>query len=217
MKSVNPPTVGQFDWRYLAFKNRLSSLAEESRKLISVPFSQRRSVTYSNDTLPLEIAKILKSGAKLVSRYVTPNLVPQSLTAEIIFSGDPHYDSETRTIFIRENGFPATVTHEIAHDIEHSSHEMRIKVASFLIRRSRGGKEMPTSEYFNDPKYLKGDTIYFDRWKELGGEVYTGRMYPDGSTEILSTGITRLHEDPAKFYNQDPEFFQFVVKTLREW
>lgn len=175
-------------------------------------------MTYSNDTLPSEIAHILKSGAKIASRYVTPSLVPQSLKAEAIYSGDSHYTPPPeRKVSIRDIATTKTVVHEIAHDIEHSSDKMRLNVWRFLEKRAKQGKRMLTSEYFNDTKYSKHDYIYLDRWEELGGEAYTGRFYPDGSTEILSTGIVRLHEDPAKFYDQDPEYFQFVVKTLKKW
>jgi len=37
------------------------------------------------------------------------------------------------------------------------------------------------------------------------------------ATEILTTGMKRLHSDPLLFLRTDPEFFSFVVKTLRDW
>ncbi|MCX6848226.1 MAG: hypothetical protein NTY98_04845 [Verrucomicrobia bacterium] len=55
-----------------------------------------------------------------------------------------------------------------------------------------------------------------DRFEELGGKHYMGRFYPgaDG-TEILTMGIERLHRGPVDFYVNDPEYFEFVIKTLQ--
>jgi hypothetical protein len=47
-----------------------------------------------------------------------------------------------------------------------------------------------------------------------GGDVYSGKDHPH-YTEILTTGIERLHADPALFAEQDKGFFTFVVNTLR--
>ncbi|EDY18428.1 hypothetical protein CfE428DRAFT_4212 [Chthoniobacter flavus Ellin428] len=54
-----------------------------------------------------------------------------------------------------------------------------------------------------------------DHFKDFGGDAYAGRKYPDKSTEVLTMGIERLHADPALFAEQDPEYFTFVVNTLR--
>lgn len=185
--------------------------------MISVPLNERRSIVYSNNKLPAEIAEILRNGAEIASCYIAPNLVPQNLRTEIIYSGDSNYNPENRTIYIRDIATASSVMHEISHDVEHSSYKMRSNVVRFLMKRAKSGEEILTSAYLNNPKYSNQDKIYKDRWEELGGDSYTGRFYPDGSTEILSTGIERLHRNPAKFYATDREFFIFVVTTLREW
>ena len=46
-------------------------------------------------------------------------------------------------------------------------------------------------------------------------EVYCGKQYSDGSTEILSMGIEELVTDPVKFYSKDPEYFRFVLMLIR--
>ena len=43
---------------------------------------------------------------------------------------------------------------------------------------------------------------------------YVGKQYGDNS-EILSMGIQALHEDPVKFFKNDPEYANFVVSVLQ--
>ena len=59
-----------------------------------------------------------------------------------------------------------------------------------------------------------------DKWWARGGDHYTGRFYADNSgniigTEVLTTGLQRLHTSPIEFFTSDPEFFDFVITTLR--
>lgn len=65
--------------------------------------------------------------------------------------------------------------------------------------------------------YADHEIAYEDRWAALGGDVYTGKVYPQelSATEILTTGIVRLHRNPALFAATDPEYFHFVINTLR--
>ncbi len=61
---------------------------------------------------------------------------------------------------------------------------------------------------------------YRDKWWARGGDHYSGRYYTDKAgkiiaTEILTTGLQRLHRSPIEFFTSDPEFFNFVVTILR--
>ena len=56
---------------------------------------------------------------------------------------------------------------------------------------------------------------YKDKWVDRDGDAYSGKDYGERATEILTMGIERLHADPIKFYRSDPEYFEFVVKTLQ--
>jgi len=69
-------------------------------------------------------------------------------------------------------------------------------------------------------KYKPNEVALPDRWVELGGDLYSGKVYRDEfgrdtASEILSMGLERLYKDPALFHSTDPEYFHFTVNSLR--
>jgi hypothetical protein len=84
----------------------------------------------------------------------------------------------------------------------------------FLKKRAEGQKAQSLKR-LTGGNYSRDEKAYKDKWEELGGRVYTGKVYPD-ATEILTMGIERLDRNPAEFYQSDPEFFEFVIKTLQQ-
>jgi len=111
--------------------------------------------------------------------------------------------------------FHPTVAHETAHDIEARHPEINKATRAFLMKRKEEGDTVKLSTLTNNPEHT--DDVHLDKWAERGGDPYTGRDYSSGHTEILSTGIQRLVEDPAGFRVRDPEHFELVVKILRGW
>ena len=107
------------------------------------------------------------------------------------------------------------VMHEIAHGIEEQNPQVLRRCLEFLKRRA--GNESPQSLAKLTGKAEHADKmVYKDRFEELGGEHYMGRIYPQGDgTEILTMGIERLHRNPVEFYVNDPEYFEFVIQTLQ--
>ncbi len=43
-----------------------------------------------------------------------------------------------------------------------------------------------------------------------------GKDYGGEATELLTMGIERLHRNPVEFYINDPEYFEFVMRTLQQ-
>ena len=43
---------------------------------------------------------------------------------------------------------------------------------------------------------------------------YTGKIYHDNNTEIVSMGVQLLYNDPGGFARRDPEYFKFIVGVL---
>ena len=117
-------------------------------------------------------------------------------------------------IFVNGSTKPSTVAHEITHVIEMDKKDVLKKSMEFLHKRGKGQKPKSLKK-LTGINYRKWEVAYEDDWAKLGGNVYSGKIYND-ATEILTMGIERLHENPIKFYRTDPEYFEFVVRTLQE-
>jgi hypothetical protein len=71
---------------------------------------------------------------------------------------------------------------------------------AFLLRDLKPGfhygpDEIATPDHFLDP--------------------YVGRIYPNGETELLSTGLQYLYQSPAKFASEDPEHFLVTILAAK--
>ena len=104
--------------------------------------------------------------------------------------------------------------HELGHWIEWSNPELQRKCKEFLDYRTEG---KPLVRFKNEGQDIyKEHEVYKD-----GGfpEKYCGYIYSDVSnpnaTEILSMGLEMLSLDPWRFYNDDKQYFCFVVGLLR--
>jgi hypothetical protein len=57
------------------------------------------------------------------------------------------------------------------------------------------------------------EVLIDDRFPAGGMSSYAGKFYPS-ATEVLSMGLERLYRDPAKFAEQDAEYFKLIVGIL---
>jgi hypothetical protein len=121
------------------------------------------------------------------------------------------------TAYIRIDSGPLRAAHEIVHGIEANHPDVLKKCRDFLTYRAAGRKPVRLKQLDPQGPYEPWEVAYEDEWVARGGQVYSGKVYPTGhkATEILSTGIERLHENPALFLATDPEYFTFVLNTLR--
>jgi len=44
---------------------------------------------------------------------------------------------------------------------------------------------------------------------------YMGKIYRDGSTEILSMGLQMFYQNPIKLAREDPDYFDFILTVIR--
>lgn len=109
----------------------------------------------------------------------------------------------------------STVAHEIAHSIEYNSKKLSDKSKAFLKKRAGNEKPKKLRDLTNDKGYRDDEFTYEDEFLKRGGEHYSGKIYDDNATELVSTGVQRLLKNPLKFAQQDPEYFDFVVDILQ--
>lgn len=115
-------------------------------------------------------------------------------------------------IYVTTSYGPETYAHEIGHAIDHHNSEIHQRNLAFLNKRATesGGK-------LKSLKSMTGKNLRDDEmaWEDKFKDPYTGKDYKGKASEILSTGLEQLYRDPAQFMQDDPEFFDHVVDTLR--
>jgi hypothetical protein len=109
-----------------------------------------------------------------------------------------------------------TYVHEIGHLVEsgYGSDEILVKAKAFLRERGRRDPDglRPLNQIKNSSMYGRDEVAYKDEFIE----PYMGKVYSTGhSTEIISMGLEMLYENPGMLAAQDPEFFVWLLDTLR--
>lgn len=131
------------------------------------------------------------------------------------------YRPSTKTAYIHA-GDVSTAAHEIMHHIEIDNPAILEAARKFLASRAKEGETAKSlRELTGIRAYRKSEITIEDEWASKGGNVYTGRVYDAAGridatpfTEIMTMGAERLYRDPRKFAQQDPDFFDFMIRTL---
>jgi hypothetical protein len=170
--------------------------------------------------IPAHLDGAVEEGRKIVEAYVHPDLLPKVRVFGIP-AARPGEPGQMRSNFcagdvlLEPDSTARTAAHEITHGIEWEHPEILAACRAFLMKRAAGQPPKRLAELTKEPRY-GNEMAYEDRWAKLGGSPYSGKISAN-STEILTMGVTRLHNNPAEFARTDPEYFMFVVKILRKW
>ncbi len=192
-------------------EDALESVLERAREAVSIPAAERGAVTITTrNAKPL--AAYVKKGGDLAARYTAKALLPsvgvKSLRGRRAF----HRDG---TIHVNTSTPLSTVAHEITHATEQQSPTVLQAARDFLLRRG-GGQPTISLRRATGLGYRADERAWEDEWVARGGNLYAGKDYGPRATEILTMGIERLHADPVAFRRDDPDYFEFVVKTLQQ-
>ncbi len=113
----------------------------------------------------------------------------------------------------------STIFHELGHGSEFENPEIGDAARSFVAARAllatdgappqpQALREMvPGSNYKPEEMALEGGFA----------NKYTGKTYPDGATEVISTGIEKF-TDPElmlRLFESDPEHFELILGAVR--
>lgn len=222
-KYINAPLKGpDGDIAMLAFKNakleekrllaEYQKAIESAREAVSIPKQERGLMTTGTDPFKLSMEANVKDGYEIVQRYTNKDYL---VKINIDLNSDDRAYHQRGTIFIKKTTDASVVAHEVTHATEQQNSELLKKAREFLMKRANGEKPQKLRKLTGNKQYKVQEIAYKDKWVDLGGDVYSGKDYGERATEILTMGIERLHADPIKFYRSDPEYFEFVVKTLQ--
>jgi hypothetical protein len=123
------------------------------------------------------------------------------------------YNLETNTIDIgNQAGVDESVAHEMGHFIEYNNPIIKKECQEFYNNVTQGGekrslkKDLPDDDYDDDEFYIKTN---------IPLPFYATKCMNEG-TELFSVGMQKLYENPIEFSRDYPEFFNFIVSTLRK-
>lgn len=105
-----------------------------------------------------------------------------------------------------------TIYHEMGHHVEFE--DPRIAAAARDWRDKRAtGVEQPLNDLIPDALYHADEKAKPDNYCH----PYVGKVYRDGSTEVISMGLERFYsaQSMLDFYNEDREHFQFIMGVIR--
>jgi SPP1 gp7 family putative phage head morphogenesis protein len=207
---------------------RFSDLREGLATIASAPVDRAEKTRQFHAAL--ELPEALQSEIKFRNSKVEPNVengfsFVRRMTAATVLDGPAvlvlhrrhRAAADPRGAYIDGKAMRATtVIHEMGHVVE--GRNPAALARSLAFRASRTVGETPR---WLGPGYGRGEIALDDQWVTKGGHLYSGKVYlnrrtgEDFATEILSMGMQRLYEDPAEFFARDPDYFEFVVDSLR--
>ncbi len=144
--------------------------------------------------------------------------------------GRAYYDDSRRRIMISDKEPKEVIVHEVGHMIDQNSGDsVKSLIDGFMAKRiressnnqieimrtakkTREGIE-PTEMGIPD-EFKKGFAPDPVRLKKDRRDIYAGKFYQHGPTEILSMGLEAFYTDPYGFAEKDPEYFDLVVGVL---
>ena len=123
--------------------------------------------------------------------------------------GRSGYYAKEQTVGIGLGESSNAVVHELGHWMEHENSSARREAEDFLSRRTKGTRTICLARYadgYGLDEYARPDKFV---------HPYIGKLYPDGTTEVVSMGVEMMYVDPIGFAIRDPDHFEFTYDVLR--
>jgi len=195
-----------------------AQLATISRDIVARPLSERGALPVQG-AIPAAIQAVVQEGRNIVESYIHPAILPKSSFVTEKKNRSFHSKGVSHLSSVATGSVAA---HEIVHGIEFQFSHVLDKTRTFLAQRAAGKAPVKLKSLFPAINYKPIEITFEDEWTARGGHPYSGKLYsltksPQHAyaTEILTMGIERLHANPALFAHTDPDYFKFVVNTLR--
>jgi len=125
----------------------------------------------------------------------------------------PHYEGANAVINLTQLSDSGVYLHELGHHLEMQNPSIRHIASTFYEKRTRGRPlsklkflDQDSGNRYEEEEYARDDSFI---------SKYTGKVYKDGSTEIISMGLEHMFRDPVEFRQKDPEHFEITLKALR--
>tara|TARA_R110000824_G_scaffold263717_2_gene452521 strand:- start:5933 stop:6808 length:876 start_codon:yes stop_codon:yes gene_type:complete len=103
-----------------------------------------------------------------------------------------------------------TMVHEFGHWIEKHTGWDR-ESWKWVLKRAKGEKLQQLKKLYPNRSFEDYEWAFEDKF----WDAYIGKKYNDAS-EVLSMGLEAFYADPVRFAAKDPDFFDFIVRSVNE-
>jgi hypothetical protein len=122
-----------------------------------------------------------------------------------------NYDQHSATIKLDETCDDGVYIHELGHHLELKHSGIGSMAKQFYEKRTAGQRLVKLNDLipwgnYGEQEYGRDDSFI---------DKYSGKVYEDGTTELVSTGLEHMFRDPVNFRIKDPEHFLFTMAVLR--
>ena len=125
-----------------------------------------------------------------------------------------HYISAQKAVVLGQYDGSTVTVHELGHWLEDVNDMVHFNVVAFLKRRTVGEAPIKMNDATKGTSFAGGYRDDEMTRKDAFPEPYCGKVYGNAdfqlATEILSMGLQYMAEDPAKFAQADPEYFDLI-------
>lgn len=217
---------------------------EAAYKLLGIPEAERGKFTMNTTATVRGWGKDEKMREQLddLARFVNPDRISGEVNVKASRRADDRcfFRYSDKCVYMhpsRIEDFDVQVSHETVHMLEHAHPEMNEKSIDFMLERaaSDGFKMDKLRKLYNNNVYKANEVAFIDHFAERGGKHYAGKIYLKRgvtlddfekmdaagkknaiyTTDVLTMGAERIINDPLDFAKEDPDYFKFVLKTLR--
>jgi hypothetical protein len=222
LRKLLKPIDQQYRSATVASKRRTA--INQALELIALPQNLRHQVDPAKLKAAAVVSTAASDGLSNALRFIHKKIMPKDTVCvdEETRSGSrSNYSPTTKRIRLRAGESASTMAHELMHWLEDRRPAIMSKSQAFLLKRAATGGPLVQLKVLQPwAGYGDSEITWPDQWEQRGGDPYMGKRYADANgdlyaTEILSMGIERLIKNPLDFAHQDPEYFDYVVNTLR--
>lgn len=211
-------------------------IPKSEQKDFSIDFTKSRWSADEKDTMTKELGQL--------ARFVNPARISGDVVVQgSKMKNRCYFDAIDKSVHIARSRVGDTqLPHEVVHLLEDKYPEMNQKTIDYLLARARsdGFKMEKLSKLTGDSAYKTNEVAFIDELAGKGNKHYAGKMYTDNgvydlkglsqmsiadresylkkhirTTDLLTMGTERLITNPTAFAKEDPEYFKFVLQTLR--
>ena len=180
---------------------------EQQRKLLAVDAPSRVSVDIVGELSDIE-RKRLKDSTDFIESISSNLDVKTKINQTNTGTQRAFYNEQTNTVVLQTYNRDISSLHELGHAIEKDSGEAFWEYRKKFYDSRTQGDELQRLYRGNDTELYKKD-----KWSDpYMGKVYSGT---ESASELISMGLEELYNNPLKFAESDPDFFDFVISYLR--